>query len=75
MQQERESRVKGQQKLCPSVLGGVQRLRDSPGGLSENVIVSGTELTPAKTQNSTITSRPNDSYLRGECYPYISHSS
>lgn len=36
------------------------------GGLSENVIVSGTELTAAKMQNSTITSCPNDSYLRGE---------
>lgn len=47
----------------------------SPGDLSENVIVSGAELTPAKTQNSTITSSPNDSYLRGECYLDISHSS
>lgn len=65
MQQERESKVKGQHKLCLSVLGGAR-------GLSKNVIVSGTELTPAKTQNSTITSCPNDSYMGGECFLDIS---
>lgn len=69
-----KAKLKGNRN-CSSVLGGVQRLQVSPGDLGENVIVSGTELTPAKTQNSTITSCPNDSYLRGECYLDISHSS
>lgn len=43
-----------------------------PEGLSENIIVSVAETMPAKTQNSTITSCPNDSYLNGEHYPDIS---
>lgn len=75
MQQGRECKVKGQEKLCPSVLGGVQRLQVRPEGLSENIIVSVAEMMPAKTQNLTITSCPNDSYLNGEHYPDISPAS
>lgn len=46
-----------------------------PEGLSENIIVSVAEMMPAKTQNLTITSCPNDSYLNGEHYPDISPAS
>lgn len=74
MQQERETKVKGQKKFHPSVLGGVQRSRESPEVLSENVIVSGSKLAPVKSQNTAITSCPCDSYLRGECYPVLAFS-
>lgn len=57
------------------MLGGVQRLQVRPEGLSENIIVSVAEMMPAKTQNLTITSCPNDSYLNGEHYPDISPAS
>lgn len=69
MQLERESKAKGQQKLCPSVLGGVQRFQESPEGLSENVIISGSKLAPDKSQNTAVTSSPCDAYLRGWGYP------